>query len=176
MLVSRGCPSSPFSMSWIFKLDELCSPSRSAMTRNGAKPEGLRFSNLGRLLKPLTEDLSFSMAYSDGCCWLFLVGDVDRRFSLLAPCGRTAVSPLTENGKQVPLSKLDVGLPPALLIDFGEFGDSGLDSGELKTEETAWGKRPPVGIGLDTLDNRRRKAISISGKSSSPIRFRLCFW
>lgn len=65
------------------------------MTRNGAKPEGLRFSNLGRLLKPLTEDLSFSMAYSDGCCWLFLVGDVDRRFSLLAPCGRTAVSPLT---------------------------------------------------------------------------------
>jgi hypothetical protein len=60
-------------------------------------------------------------------------------------------------------------------VDLGDVGESGLDSGELKTEETVCGKRVPGGKVFDTLDNRRRKAISNSGKSSSPIKLRLCF-
>jgi len=60
-------------------------------------------------------------------------------------------------------------------VDLGDVGESGLDSGELKTEETVCGKRDPDCMVPDTLDNRRRKAISNSGKSSSPIRLRLCF-
>ena len=85
---------------------------------------------------------------------------------------RDAVHSLPGKGKWVPPSKLEAadGLAAAAVGDLGDVGDSGLDNGELKTEEIVCVNRPPT-----TVDSRRRKAISNSGISSSPIRLRLCF-
>ena len=103
-LVLRGTAcamSSPFSRSVMCRLDELCSPSRSAITRSGANPVVLSVSGLGRLL--LVDERSFSVENSTMVGGWLLVGDMDLLPSRLvvAARGRIDVSPLPGKGPNV---------------------------------------------------------------------------
>ena len=83
------------------RLDELCSPSRSAITRSGANPVVLSVSGLGRLL--LVDERSFSVENSTMVGGWLLVGDMDLLPSRLvvAARGRIDVSPLPGKGPNV---------------------------------------------------------------------------